>query len=410
MDYGSNLALGKASSQSSIGEWSTGRDIESDAALANDGVLEQPDREYGNHTAQERNPWWQVDLGEAFTLTAVRVYNRRTYADRLQRFTILTSLDGKHWETAFRKGDASVFGPQGDGSLMVDLTASPLARWVRIRLDGDQPLSLRECEVFGRRPSIEEEREGRARTKISKIADAEFDKGRTGYRINVGGFEIFADEVRYSPAILGAFGRNDYEGRERDVLKEVIRPSDRILEIGTAVGVVTMTAASAVGAAQVATYEANPVILDDARRNFAHNTLSEIQAFNAVLKNRLSWGGSVEHVDFYISRDFWASRMGAHESDEDIIEVVQVPTLCLEDAIASHRANFLICDIEGGEADLLIEADLSDLNTILIETHYWAIGKARTSALLRKLVSDGFDIDLDWTGHHVTLLRRGLSD
>ena len=410
MSYGANLALKKPSSQSSISQWSAGVDIQTDAAFANDGVLDRPDREYGNHTAEERNPWWQVDLGEPFVLSAVRVHNRRTHAERLRRFTILTSLDSEHWDSVYRKGDPSIFGPLGDGSLTVELSAAPLARWVRIRLDGDQPLSLRECEVFGRLPSIDEARQGQARAEASKAAAAEFDRGRTGYRINVGGFEIFADEKRYSPAILGAFGRNDYEGRERDVLKEIIRPNDRILEIGTAVGVVTMSAASAVGAEQVATYEANPMILADARRNFAHNALAGIKAINAVLMNRAKWGGPDEHVDFYVSRDFWSSRMAAGIDDEDIVEVVQVPTLCLEEAIAVHQANFLICDIEGGEADLLTEADLTGLDTILIETHYWAIGKATTARLLRKLTCDGFDIDLDWTGHHVTLLRRNLSD
>ena len=410
MSYGPNLALRKPAQQSSVSEWSAGADIESDAAFANDGILDRPDREYGNHTAKQRNPWWQVDLGTAFVLNAVRIYNRRTHAERLRRFSILTSLDGEHWDTAYRKGDPSVFGTNGEGALTVDLAIEPLARWVRIRLDDDEPLSLRECEVFGRLPTTDEEQQGTSRAENSRLAAAQFDQGRKGYRINVGGFEVFADEERYSSAILGAFSRNDYEGRERDILKEIIRPDDCILEIGTAVGVVTMTAASAVGAERVATYEANPMILSDARRNFVHNSLSEIKAYNAVLKNRATWGGPSEHVDFYISRDFWSSRMGAKATDIDIVEVVQVPTLCLEEAITLHQANFLICDIEGGEAELLLEADLSSLNTILIETHYWAIGKAKTSALIRKLVADGFDIDLDWTGHHVTLLRRGLAD
>lgn len=112
------------------------------------------------------------------------------------------------------------------------------------------------------------------------------------------------------------------------------------------------------------------MILADARRNFTHNALAGIKAFNAVLMNRTKWGGPDENVDFYVSRDFWASRMAASIDDEDIVEVVQVPTLCLEEAIAAHQANFLICDIEGGEVDLLLDADLSGLDTILIETHY----------------------------------------
>ena len=80
--------------------------------------------------------------------------------------------------------------------------------------------------------------------------------------------------------------------------------------------------------------------------------------------------------------------------------------LCFEDAIARHRANFLICDIEGGEVDLLLEADLTGISTILLETHYWATGVERASAMIRKLVYDGFDIDLGISGRHVTVMRR----
>jgi hypothetical protein len=114
-------------------------------------------------------------------------------------------------------------------------------------------------------------------------------------------------------------------------------------------------------------------------------------------------------MPFAVSRDFWASRLGATADDPDIVEVVDIPTASLEDAIAAHRATFLICDIEGGEVELLLRADLSSIETIIIETHYWAAGKRAISDLVRKLISEGFDIDLDLSAYHVTCFRRGLS-
>ena len=36
----------------------------------------------------------------------------------------------------------------------------------------------------------------------------------------------------------------------------------------------------------------------------------------------------------------------------------------------AHRAKVLICDIEGGEVDLLMQSDLARIKKIIIETHY----------------------------------------
>jgi len=43
-------------------------------------------------------------------------------------------------------------------------------------------------------------------------------------------------------------------------------------------------------------------------------------------------------VEFFISRDFWASRLHVGANRQDIVETVRVPTACLEEQIADHRA------------------------------------------------------------------------
>jgi hypothetical protein len=70
------------------------------------------------------------------------------------------------------------------------------------------------------------------------------------------------------------------------------------------------------------------------------------------------------------------------------------------------RADVLICDIEGGETDLLTHADLTGVRLIIVETHTWAVGAERTSAMMRKLILDGFSLDVDVSGQGVLALRR----
>jgi FkbM family methyltransferase len=186
----------------------------------------------------------------------------------------------------------------------------------------------------------------------------------------------------------------------------LLRPGDRVLEVGTAIGVVSMAAAAIVGPEAVATYDANPAIVADAKRNFKANGLGRISANVGILRNRAAWSSSETELDFHISRDFWASRLDPGPTTEDIVQIVKVPLVPLEDAIARHRANVLICDIEGGEVDLLTGADLSSIRAILMETHYWSAGRRQIDEMVRYLVGAGFDINLDLVGDHVMVLDR----
>ena len=98
--------------------------------------------------------------------------------------------------------------------------------------------------------------------------------------------------------------------------------------------------------------------------------------------------------------------MSASEDDEGISKKVQAPVFCLEDEIKVHRANVLICDIEGGEVDLIMQSDLTGISKIIIEIHYGWAGQRETDEMIRKLNSDGFSIQPALSGHSVIALWR----
>lgn len=403
-----DLALGRPAEQSSACQWSAAGSTRADAAFVVEGIIDRPDREYANHTAEELFPWWQVDLGEAFRIDTVRLFNRRSWAERLARFSVLVSVDQSNWTTIYRHDGESILGAGDDGATIA-IDRPNLSRYVRVRMDGFGHLHLRAVQIFGHRP---DQKDSEAFAALAADLAAERNaavSGRKGRMLNIGALQVFADEERYSLPIIRSLEDGGYEAPERSILYTALRPQDRVLEIGTAVGVLSMTAASIVGPQNVVTYEANPYILEDARRNFTVNGFDAIRSFNAVLQARAKMAGVPPTMPFAVSRDFWASRLGATIDDPDIVDVVDVPTASLEDAIEAHRANFLVCDIEGGEADLLLQADLGSIDTIVIETHYWAAGKRAISDLVRKFTMDGFDIDLDLSAHHVSCFRRGLS-
>jgi len=225
---------------------------------------------------------------------------------------------------------------------------------------------------------------------------------RTGEIVEIGGFSAFvADD--YGPGVKAALRGGSYEERERELVAKFVLPIDRVLELGTGVGIVAMTAAAIVGPQGVVTYDANPQIVADAQANFARNGFEGIDARVGLMANRRRFKPG--DAKFGVAAEFWASRR-AGRREEGFARVISAPVICLEDEIEAHAANVLICDIEGGEVALLSGADLSGLRLIVLETHYWAQGETATDAMVRELILGGFSIHLEASGWGVLALRR----
>jgi hypothetical protein len=141
-----NLALNRPACQSSTSEWSWHAVPQQDARGGNNGCLSD---ERGFHTAIEWEPWWQVDLGDGFLVRKVVIFNRQHMAHRLRHFSLLKSLDGVGWTIFFRKTDDAVFGASDGNPYIAYISGDHLARFVRLRLDGQDWLHFRECQIFG---------------------------------------------------------------------------------------------------------------------------------------------------------------------------------------------------------------------------------------------------------------------
>jgi FkbM family methyltransferase len=218
-------------------------------------------------------------------------------------------------------------------------------------------------------------------------------------------FTFRINRGRYAPVIVDQILGGGYEAQERSTVRKILVEGDRILEVGTAIGAVTMTCASIIGAENITTFEANPKILQDARRNFELNGLS-IKSTNCILQNRTLFRGEGTTSLFHVSEEFWASSIKAHK--HGVSDRIDVPCMCLEDEAAKFGANTLICDIEGGEIELLLDADLSMFNKIMMEIHYWA-GREEINRMMHKLILTGFIVDFDFTGSSTVVLNRGYT-
>lgn len=108
------------------------------------------------HTKDEKETWWEVDLGDIYYIDEIRIWNRRDCCwERLQNFFVFTAHFGPNGNYAVNPTD-KITGPhsftQKDHPSM-HLQWGNTARFVRIYAMHEKPtpLSLTEVEVFGRR-------------------------------------------------------------------------------------------------------------------------------------------------------------------------------------------------------------------------------------------------------------------
>ncbi len=122
-----------------------------DAAGAVDGIK---NGRFGFHVAVgEKDPWWQVDLGQDYQLDRVVIYNRTDggHAARTRKICVQVARDGRldKFEPVYRHDGSVFFGVKENKPLVVRLHDKQVtARIVRLHVAGVCHLALDEVEVY----------------------------------------------------------------------------------------------------------------------------------------------------------------------------------------------------------------------------------------------------------------------
>jgi FkbM family methyltransferase len=213
--------------------------------------------------------------------------------------------------------------------------------------------------------------------------------------------ELEVDDDQLSETIERGLTRGWYEADEVSLIRHAVKPGDRVIDMGAGLGVTAMVAARIAGPEAVSAYEANPGLIDMLKRNLRRNSL-ELKVENAVLLPHKR--AEVESVvQLKLSSEFWSSSV---VSSDATARVAEVPTRSLEEAIAAHRANVLVMDIEGLEIDIFEQARLENIDKIIVEIHYDKAGVERTNKAIFGLARQGLEIDLYRAYRGVLLITR----
>ena len=196
-----------------------------------------------------------------------------------------------------------------------------------------------------------------------------------------------------SPAITreskSKFMLNRYERPEREAVRQFLDPERPVVEFGGAIGVVSCLVNRRLRRpTEHVVVEANPDLVPLLLRNRELNRCSF-----RVLPRLVAYGR--DQGTFYCNKGNFVIGSGVGGRADDAVAMVEVETVTLGAVLEQYQfdACTLICDIEGGESDLLrYEREVlgSRVSTLILEVHEWILGQGRVRELLAEISSLGF--------------------
>lgn len=202
-----------------------------------------------------------------------------------------------------------------------------------------------------------------------------------------------------SPALQRAIYLDPYEAHERGVIERKIASDDVVLELGAGIGFISTLCAKRIGSDRVFAVEANPVMAEAIRETYRLNGVTP-QLFCGLL------GKEEGEASFFVENDFISSSTHLRSQTAKAVTTRRYDAQAFIDKI---KPTFLICDIEGGEQELLNYMSLAGVSKLCIELHPHVIGNAATSAIFQRLLAQGFVCDFLNSSGKVFFFERSPS-
>jgi len=201
-----------------------------------------------------------------------------------------------------------------------------------------------------------------------------------------------------TPMIRESLIRGNYEGGELKPLRLFLKPMDRVFEVGTGIGFISLYCAGIVGEENVFTYEANPNNERFTEDNYRLNGLWPELTIGMLAKEA---GHSVK---FYADSEYWSSSSVKWLSSS---EEILIPTISASAELTRTQPTCLVVDIEGGEYELFRHLSLDGIRMIVVELHPYIIGEKQVSEVRQVIEQQGFQIG--WMcddRHHICYIKQ----
>lgn len=213
---------------------------------------------------------------------------------------------------------------------------------------------------------------------------------RKGIRLSLRGASL---RVRY--ALL-----TNYECEDARLCQKLFTADDRVLELGSAIGFLSLYCTKILRVKAFAMVEANPNLADNIAENFALNATPQPPLILAAA------GASDGQATFNISRDYYSSGLNQNIDNCTSVTVEQLTIPSLISRL-DFVPNALIMDIEGSEVDIPID-HLALFDKIVMELHGRFVGNDKIERFIRNLEAAGFR-KLGSDGYSCAFAKEGVA-
>lgn len=202
--------------------------------------------------------------------------------------------------------------------------------------------------------------------------------------VQLGQAKVHAVHASLSWRMTRSIRSGRYEYQERHLLSRLLRPTDRVLDIGAGIGLTSILCAQEVGCENVLSYEANTDLKPLIHLNFALNSL-------AITHIPKAMSTTDEPISMYFADDHWNSSVNdqsaKYAGEWRVVEADSIIRI-----LDGFRPTLLLVDVEGFEVDLLAATRLDGVRGILIDMHPHIAGTERIDALRAHLGASGLSL------------------
>ncbi|NJM38157.1 MAG: FkbM family methyltransferase [Akkermansiaceae bacterium] len=211
---------------------------------------------------------------------------------------------------------------------------------------------------------------------------------------------IALDLRSISKAMREHITSGNYESSEIDLCSKYVEASDSVLEIGSAIGFVSLFCLKIIGVKQICCVEPNPTTAAILKKNYALN------GFSPTLIEAC-FTGTDGTFNLSASSDFWIDRIQESEnpSGNNTIEVFG----CSLESILSQtpfQPSVIVMDVEGAELALTPTDIPHYIKYLILETHPRICGWNESYKHISQFLYNGFSICE--TAGDVFVLRNDL--
>lgn len=191
--------------------------------------------------------------------------------------------------------------------------------------------------------------------------------------------------------------KGGYEAVEAELVTGILKPGDRVLEVGTGIGFVSILCAKLAGEGRVTSFEANPALEHIIRDNYAENGLTPDLRMKAVTVDGTP-------IRFFADPNILSSSLIDRDLPSTEITVDSDP---MASVMVEVKPDVIVMDVEGAEVDLLPAGDLSAVRAMIIEVHPHIVGADKIAAMDTALAAQGLHPTKSL--HKTVLYQRSVS-